>query len=542
MNGTLTNTGPLLRFIMRLDRIKGSIWLYGTILFVPYILFAYNTVFADPEQLKSILGMMANPAMAIFTGPGYGLSVESADSPEAIELVFAGVYWGYLLILVALMNQFLVTRHTRAEEQSGRAELLRADVVGSNAPLTATLIWALINNVILAVAISIAFMAFGSDVTGSLIVGTGTGLFGLFFAALTAVIAQVTTFSSAASGITGAILGISFIVRGLGDMMAPAGQHGTWLSWLSPFAWVQQTRVFYDDRWWPMLICLGGAILLVVLAYALQARRDIGSGLWATKTGRTAARGWLANIPMATFAIQRGRIFWWTFGMLLAALMYGSFTPAMVDAFGSLPPVIANLMGGSSGAVGGYVTLSITMYQIMLAVMAVMLVGNLVNEEREGRLEPLLATATSPARWLTWNLFWVVLTTAVLAGVLGGAAGAFGEASDKTGDWLVDGTLGGLVVVPSLLIVIGVALALYAFIPRLFALAWIPVVYGGITRMFGPLLNLPDWAMQLSPFNATPQYPSDPIEATPLIIQSVIGLGLSAAAVWGIGKRNIPTS
>lgn len=542
MNGTLTNTGPLLKFMMRLDRIKGSIWLYGTIIFVPYVLFAYNTVFKDPAQLQSILGMMANPTMAIFTGPGYGINAETANDPNAIELVFAGIYWGYLLIIVGLLNMFLITRHTRVEEQSGRAELLRADVVGSNAPLTAALVWALINNVVLAIGISVAFMAFGSDATSSWLIGTATGTFGLFFAALTAVIAQMTTFSSAASGITGAILGVSFIVRGLGDMMAPAGEHGTWLSWLSPFGWAQQTRAFYDDRWWPALIPLAGAVLLVFVAFALQARRDIGSGLWASKTGRTSARAWLASIPMAVFAIQRGRIFWWAFGMALTALMYGSFTPAMVEAFGTLPPVIANLMGGAGGAVSGYVTLSITMYQIMLGVMAVMLIGNVVNEEREGRLEPVLATSTTPARWLTWNWIWVVLAVGVLAAVLGLVAGAFGQASDASGDWVVDGTLGGLVGVPGVLIVLGVAVALYGLLPRWFSLAWIPVVYGGITQMFGTLLNLPDWALQLSPFHATPQYPADPIEATPLIVQSVVGLALFAAGLFGIGRRNIPTA
>ena len=35
---------------------------------------------------------------------------------------------------------FLVGRHTRAEEESGRDELLRSGVVGRHAPMTAALI------------------------------------------------------------------------------------------------------------------------------------------------------------------------------------------------------------------------------------------------------------------------------------------------------------------------------------------------------------------------------------------------------------------
>lgn len=542
MNSTLTNTGPLLRFTMRLDRIKGSIWLFGTIIFVPYVLLAYETVFADVEQLQSILSMLGNPAMALFTGPGYGLDASTVDNPAAIQLVFAGVYWGYLLILVALMNMFLVTRHTRAEEQAGRAELLRADVLGSNAPLTATMIWALLNNLILGIAITASFVAFGSVFSSSLLVGAATCFFGLFMAALTAVFAQLTAFSSATSGFTGAFLGVAYILRGLGDMTAPAGEHGTWLSWLSPLAWVQQTRVFYDDRWWPALLCLVAAVVLVALAYLLQSRRDVGSGLWAARSGRQSASAWLANMPMAIFAIQRSRITWWTIGLVLAAIMYGSFTQAMVDAFATLPDLFKQLMGGASGALVGYVTLSITMYQVMLAVFAVMMVGNLASEERAGRLEPLLATKTSPARWLGWNWFWTALTATVISVLIGGLAGVFAYAVDNEGKWIQEGILGGLVGVPAVLIVLGLAFALYAWAPRWLSLAWVPVIYGGITQLFGEMLNLPEWAMSLSPFHATPQYPADSIEALPLVIQTAIGLGLFAVAVFGIKRRNIPTA
>jgi ABC-2 type transport system permease protein len=42
------------------------------------------------------------------------------------------------------MSILLVTRHTRVEERTGRAELVRADVVGCHAELIATLIVAVL--------------------------------------------------------------------------------------------------------------------------------------------------------------------------------------------------------------------------------------------------------------------------------------------------------------------------------------------------------------------------------------------------------------
>ncbi len=48
------------------------------------------------------------------------------------------------------------------------------------------------------------------------------------------------------------MLAAAWVVRGVGDMAAGPDEYGTWVSWLSPLAWAQQTRAFHDDRWWPV--------------------------------------------------------------------------------------------------------------------------------------------------------------------------------------------------------------------------------------------------------------------------------------------------
>ena len=47
---------------------------------------------------------------------------------------------GFGAAFVALMSMFFVGRHTRAEEQNGRSELIGAAPVGRFAPVTAALI------------------------------------------------------------------------------------------------------------------------------------------------------------------------------------------------------------------------------------------------------------------------------------------------------------------------------------------------------------------------------------------------------------------
>src|SRR5699024_655615 len=97
----------------------------------------------------------AQPIGRMFTGPAYGMS------EPTYERFFAAGYAPYLYLIAALMSILLVTRHTRLEEQTGRAELIRANVTGSHALLTAALVVALIANALAAVVVTLLAVATG---------------------------------------------------------------------------------------------------------------------------------------------------------------------------------------------------------------------------------------------------------------------------------------------------------------------------------------------------------------------------------------------
>jgi ABC-2 type transport system permease protein len=46
----------------------------------------------------------------------------------------------------------------------------------------------------------------------------------------------------------GAVLAVSFVVRGIGDMSSVSGGGLERLSWFSPLGWAQQTAPFTLDR------------------------------------------------------------------------------------------------------------------------------------------------------------------------------------------------------------------------------------------------------------------------------------------------------
>src|SRR5699024_12594931 len=89
----------------------------------------------------------------------------------------------------------LVVRHTRLEEQTGRAELVRANVTGRHAALTAALLVAVITNAAATVVIGALMTAHGYTAAGSWLFACAVALVGLAFAGISAITVQLSEFS-----------------------------------------------------------------------------------------------------------------------------------------------------------------------------------------------------------------------------------------------------------------------------------------------------------------------------------------------------------
>src|SRR5690606_37191353 len=66
-----------------------------------------------------------------------------------VAIANEGITW--MVLALAIMSVLHVVRHTRAEEESGRSELVRAAVVGRHAPSVAAIITLCLVNVVIAV-------------------------------------------------------------------------------------------------------------------------------------------------------------------------------------------------------------------------------------------------------------------------------------------------------------------------------------------------------------------------------------------------------
>ncbi|MCD0448521.1 ABC transporter permease [Actinocorallia sp. API 0066] len=533
---TLTGTGTLLRFLLRRDRIRLPGWTLGLALLMAYFSSAVRTVFAAPEDLESFRGYLDSPAGALFGGPSFG------ESELTVERFIAGEYLLTLLVAAGLMGLLTVTRHTRAEERAGRAELVRAGVVGRSAQLTAALALTAAMSLAVAALIAAVLLRSGFDAAGSVLFGASVGAVGLVFAGVGAVAVQLSAYPRAGSATAGAVLGAAFVLRALGDAASTQGGGLSRLSWASPLGWSQQTAPYVHDRWWPLGLSLAFTAASVALAYRLAGRRDLDAGLIPPRPGRAHAPGWLRDPLTLAFRLQRASLLGWTLALLVAGAAYGAFTRPLVEGFADAPADVLALLGGAANLLRGYLGLMGLTMALLVSVFAVLAVQAVRAEETSGRAEPVLATAVGRTAWLGGHLAVAALAVPWLLLVAGLATGAGAALSADDPGLVLDTALGHLAHTPAVWFVLAVSALLYGAVPGALPAAWALPAYGLVTGYFGDLLGLPEAAAALSPFAHTCQYPLEPVNPPALAVLLALAAALTLAALRAFRARDLRTT
>jgi ABC-2 type transport system permease protein len=529
--GSLAGTGTLARFILRQERIKLAGWLLSMSALLAVFLRAITGLTETEEQRQDIRRIMEGSVGALF-GPGYGVEDITA------ERYVSGVYGLFFFILAALMSMLLVARHTRLEEQTGRAELVRSNVVGRHAQLTATLLVAAGANVVLALMLAGVMVARGLDGGDSLLFGSGVAAVGLVFTGITALTVQVTGYARTATGMAGGVLGAAWAIRAAGDMIT---QHGSPLSWFSPLAWSNQTRPFVDARWWPLMLSLALAAALTAGGYMLSARRDTGAGLLATRNGAAVAAPWLKSPLAVAFRLQRGSLLWWTASLAAFGFIFGGLGDQIADPEAMSADRIEMFGGSVDTLLDGYLGLMTVFLAVIAGIMMVLGVQAVRSEETEGRAEPVLATGTS--RW-AWFGGYLAVMSAGLVGLLlvtGLATGAGAAVAVGDGSYIPDMALAFLAHAPGVLVMLGIAALLFGVFPRAIGLAWVVVGYSMFVGLFGTTMDLPEWAFNLSPMEHVGRPPLDSVSWASAAILLGIAATLALLGLAGFRRRDLET-
>lgn len=526
MSGPLSGTPIFVRTFLRRDR-----WMI--------LWFTVGVTVLYWSQAASVRGLYPTQAefdRAAQSMGGNAAFVAMAGPPRALNTEGGQVTWqasAFGAIAVGLLAMFLVGRHTRAEEESGRDELLRSAAVGRQAPMTAAMLVVALACGVVGTGVAASLVAYGLPVAGSVANGLGVALAGLAFGSVALLAAQLTSSTRATYGVTGAVIGVAYALRAIGDV-----GNGV-LSWLSPIGWYQAMHAFSGERWWPALLLVLFGATLAAASYAVFTRRDIGAGVWPTRPGPARAGTRLRSPLGLAWRLQRGSFFGWAVGMFLGGIGYGSIGDDIESLMGNSAFAQDVFGAGGIDVVGSFYAAAAVMLALIASGYAISSALRPRSEEAEGRVEALLATALPRRRWLLAHLTVTVAGTVVVVALAGLGMG-LGYAL-VTGDTARIGPFVGATTsaLPAVLMLSAVARLLYGVLPRAASVAWLGLVFCVVVMLFGVVLRFPDWLQDISPFHHLAQVPAEPMTWAPFVVVLLLATALSASGVLAFQRRDV---
>lgn len=531
MRQLLVNTFPLARLILRRDRVQIPLWLLSLLLFTVAVAAAFPELYPAGPERQIIAQTFTNPALISMLGPAYGIHNYHLGAIMAHQMLL------FTMVVVAIMNILLAIKHTRRDEERGRIEVIRSLPVGRLANAAATMLVLACTNAVLGLLVSIGLGLLGlegMDWTGSFFFGGALAVTGLFFAASTLFFAQLTETSRTAMAYSFGFLGLSFLLRAVGDISSET------LSLLSPLGLVLRAQVYVENHFWPLGTALLAASLLTLLAFRLNTRRDLEAGLFPAKQGPSRASRFLSGPLGLVLRLERTTIIGWAVGMLVLGASYGSVF-ADVEDFVQSSELYQQVLPDIAGAsiLGQFVAMLLSLLPMLAAVPALLVILKLRAEEKAGRTEHLLARAVTRVQ-VMGSFLGTALATAVvmqLVGILGLWAAASAVVADPFP--LGHTLLSSLAYVPAVWILVGLAALCVGTAPKAAALVWFYLGYTFFADYFGSLLQLPAWMARLTPWGHMPNVPLEAVSPWTVLATLVLAVVLMTLGLVGYSKRDI---
>ena len=519
-----TNIWPLSRLVLRRDWLSSLLWLGGMVSLIVGFGNAVPGMYPTEIDLAAMMETMKSPVMVVMMGPVYGTTV------GALYANFMLVWSGLIL---AIMNILLVVRHTRQDEERGRVEVIRSLPVGRLSSLGAALASAAVINAVIALVAGLGLAALGQDtfsLAGSMLFGASVGAVGVAFAVVTAVMCQLSANPRTEQAWSFGLLVLAYVVRGFGDVRSE------FVACLSPLGLISRGQAYVRDLWWPVLLTLGVAAVVATVAMYLAARRDIGAGLVAERPGRREAAASLRSPAGLAWRLSAPSLVIWSVAVLALGASYGSVMGDM-EAFIASNELFQQMFG--DGDPVQFVALLMAIMAIVGAIPALQFVLRARSQEREGFAEAVLARAASRQEQLR-GYFVLGLVAAVLMPLfttIGMWVGSYPvmETPIALGVYLK----AGLVYVPAIWCMVGLAMVLIAYLPCYTSAAWVYLGYAGLITYIGAMMRFPAWTAKLSPFGHIPQLPLQEFKPVGVIVLTVLAVVMSVAGFIGYRRRDM---
>lgn len=526
-------SGTLTRFIFRRDRVILPIWLVSIAGFIILLVPVFENIMTTGTDNRVMAEMMLNPAMIAMVGPVYGADNYTTGAAYGnMMLVFS-------VMIVGVMNIFLISRHTRQDEELGRLEVIRSLPVGSLSNLTSAMVVSLIVNLILSLISGFGLYALregGMTFLGCMIFGISLGVIGLFFAAATALFCQFTANNRTATGLSFLLLFLLYMLRAIGDVGNEI------LSLISPLGLILRTEAFVNNYWWPIIVVLIISIALTALAFTLAKIRDLGRGLLSERPGKRHANHLLSSPFGLAIRLLRTSILVWAITVFVFAAMYGSIFGELerfIESNEMLQAIFSSDIGFS--LTEQFVALLITIMTMIGTIPVLSAINRVYGEEKHGFAEHILGKAVFRTSQLTAYFIPAIAISIILQVLSALGFWSVGSIVLETAPSLEVFMKASLAYLPAMWVMLGISMLLVAFYPSKSFLSYIYLGYSFISIYLGTIAGFPEWMKKLTPFGHIPQYPIEELKAFPLMVLTFLAVLLFAISYFGYRKRDLQT-
>ena len=532
----LAGWGAYLRILLRRFRFQIVAWLVPLWLLVSVTAPSYESVYPSLATRTVLIEQMRK-------SPGTRLLYGYVPLPGRLGQLLQWETGTFLLVCTALMAILLTCRVLRADEDEGLVEVLRATGAGRSVPflVPVALVWVVVG------ALSAGVGGLLTWQTGSIEELTVSGAWALAgticvtgwaFSAIAAMACQLGRQVGQARGLSMLVLALAFAMRVSADQISD-GTDSDWLRWLTPLGWRDLVRPYTDDRFAVLLACCAITIAVMLSAAVLAARREYLDGYLPDRS--SSRRRWRVRGHMDLL----GRLSWrslvgWALASTALALLYGSVSGSIKDLLAPGSPTaswVGKMAVGSP--VEQFMSLMTVVTTLLVAVAAVRRVNGLAGLERAGLVEVELAAGVSRGRVLLSQVLCALIESIVLL-LVSATVLAATTATQLTDDHAVARSFVFTVSqMPGMVAAIGIATALVGLAPKLAGLSWAAVTWSAFAQFFGGLVELKDWAKDLSVLGHHLDVVGTP-DWKPLAVQALVGLIGIMTGLVAYTRRDLP--
>ena len=522
----------LLKEYLKRDRILILIWVLGLGCFAGGFL-PFFVEIGKGSGLIALYQTMGNPAMVSLCGP--------TPVRSALDYTVGAMYGHLMLLFSGLIAMLLaaihVSLHTRKEEESGLTEFICSYQVGRHASSVALLAEEVLIHVLTALFTGVLMTAFRVDTAPagpSFLFAACVGVAGIMGAAIALFTAQIMPTSAGATGSSLGIIGLLYLLRAATDISNEK------LSVLNPMGWIYRTFPFVENNALPLLFAVLFCAAVVLLAFALERGRDMGSGYLPERAGRKRVSPLLLSIPGLLVRLNRGVILGWVVTFAVLGATYGSIYGDM-DAFLSGNELI-RMMFTISGvaAESAFSSTILVVLGGLTAIVPIVLINRLFSEETGGRLAQLSAAKVTRAS-LYWHtvLLAVVSAAIALAAASAGLGGAAVSVLPACSLSFADFLAAGMNYLPAVLFFASLAALALGWRPALGKAVYGYLAYCIALNYFQGLLQLPGWLSKTAVLSWIPRMPVDAFDPAAAAGITAAGAALLVLGCVGYCRRDM---